>query len=261
LSVGGNDIREILGDMSRLPQQWASFNASYPKIVDEILSVTPNLIIVLQYRPNFQQDRCYRVYEAIGSLSKDSDSVGSLNTLMEIVYPPIFQIAQEKKLPLIDLSNTFDIYDEKLYSQQIEPSSEGGMIIAQLIQHVVKNHNFNDASMFYQFNIKEQSYKCSENNTKHHPWHILPRVHSSIGVTLQVMKTMMEHATARGTLNIAQDQNPRRRVQVQSVPNDTELENKVNYILEMGIASDRKSIIDAIQIDGSIETAVTALLG
>lgn len=45
---------------------------------------------------------------------------------------------------MIDLPNTFDIYDNNLYVSQIEPSSAGGDIIAKLIRQTmgVKEHAF-----------------------------------------------------------------------------------------------------------------------
>lgn len=45
---------------------------------------------------------------------------------------------------MIDLPNTFDIYNEKLYVSQIEPSSVGGEIIARLIAATitVREHAF-----------------------------------------------------------------------------------------------------------------------
>lgn len=62
------------------------------------------------------------------------DSVSALNNLMETIYPPIFKIAQDKNIPIIDLANTYDIYDDSLYRSQIEPSEKGGMLTCELIK-------------------------------------------------------------------------------------------------------------------------------
>jgi hypothetical protein len=52
--------------MNALPERWLGFSENYPLIVEEILKVTPNLIIQLQYRPSFNQDKHYHVYERVG---------------------------------------------------------------------------------------------------------------------------------------------------------------------------------------------------
>lgn len=62
------------------------------------------------------------------------DSVAALNNLMETIYPPIFKIAQDNKIPIIDLANTYDIYDDSLYRSQIEPSEKGGQLTCELIK-------------------------------------------------------------------------------------------------------------------------------
>jgi hypothetical protein len=61
---------------------------------------------------------------------------------MEVIYPVVFRIAREKNLPIIDLSNTFDIYDDDLYVAQIEPSHKGGQIITSLVKHIMLSHDW-----------------------------------------------------------------------------------------------------------------------
>ena len=53
------------------------------------------------------------------------------------------------KVVIIDLSRTFDIYNDSLYECQIEPSYEGGKLISELIEHVIKNHDFEGESYIY----------------------------------------------------------------------------------------------------------------
>jgi hypothetical protein len=61
---------------------------------------------------------------------------------MEKIYAPIIQNVKQLNLPLIDLPNTFDINNPALYVSQIEPSSQGGEIIARLITYVMQVHKF-----------------------------------------------------------------------------------------------------------------------
>jgi hypothetical protein len=266
LSVGGNDIREILGNLNELPNRWMAFNENYPIIVEEILKVTPNLIIQLQYRPSFNQDEHYRVYERIGEMADQVskgpkvDSVYALNNLMETIYPPIFKIAQDHKIPIIDLTNTYDIYDDSLYRSQIEPSEKGGQLTCELIKHVVENHNFSEPSRLYKLNkegkVESMANKFNANQT----WFIgEKRSRTSLTVMLDMMRTTM-----MVTNNCAQNQEKNKPVSVVSQPVepqvDAELEEKINNITQMGFGCDRKAIIQNLKIDGSIETAVSAIL-
>ncbi len=51
LSVGGNDLREVLGAPHLIRERIASFHVNYPRILDAVLRVTPRVVLVLQYRP------------------------------------------------------------------------------------------------------------------------------------------------------------------------------------------------------------------
>lgn len=72
-----------------------------------------------------------------------------LQLLMKRVYAPILEIAEEQGLLIIDLSSSLNCRDAKLYASQIEPSALGGEIIANLITHVVRYHDFNAESKLY----------------------------------------------------------------------------------------------------------------
>ena len=142
ISCGGNDVREILSDMGKIGSVVEGFKENYPKIVDACLAVTPNVIIMLQYRPSFHMDGGgYGVYQAIGGMPGPGDTVLKLNHLMENIYKPVMTLAREKELAIIDLPRTFDIYDDSLYTHQIEPSEIGGSNIAQMIAHAAASHN------------------------------------------------------------------------------------------------------------------------
>uniref|UniRef100_A0A7S3Z9A9 SGNH hydrolase-type esterase domain-containing protein n=1 Tax=Lotharella globosa TaxID=91324 RepID=A0A7S3Z9A9_9EUKA len=141
LSVGGNDIREILGNMQLLSTRLEGFWKNYPAILDQCLKMTPRVCIMLQYRPCRKQ-RTYRVYEAMSTLPGPQTGVEKLNGLMEKVYQPIFALARKHHLPLVDLTRSFDIDDASLYRSQIEPSAKGGARIAEILVHVLRTHSF-----------------------------------------------------------------------------------------------------------------------
>lgn len=152
LSVGGNDVREILRDMGKLPEVIREFTPKYVDIVDVCTTVAPNVVLMFQYRPSFYMDGGgYGVYQAIGSTPGPGDAVQKMNVLMQTIYTPILGIAKEKKLPIIDLPRTFDIWCDELYSHQIEPSAKGGTVISTIVAHVVKHDNLGKPSTLYSY--------------------------------------------------------------------------------------------------------------
>ena len=149
LSVGGNDVREILGRMDLLQERIMQFMINYPIIVSQIVSQIPKLTICLQYRPSVL-DSPYGVYQAMAAVPGPGSAVQKLNKLMETVFPVIFQAARQHGLPIVDLARSFDINDSSLYVSQIEPSAEGSKLIAGLLSHVIKHHDFAaEPSTFY----------------------------------------------------------------------------------------------------------------
>lgn len=152
LSVGGNDVREILRDMQKLPEVIKEFAPKYMDIVDVCTTIASNVVLMFQYRPSFYMDGGgYGVYQAIGSTPGPGDAVQKMNTLMQTIYTPILHVAQEKRLPVIDLPRTFDIWCDELYSHQIEPSAKGGEVISAIVEHVVKNEFPEKPSTLYSY--------------------------------------------------------------------------------------------------------------
>lgn len=152
LSIGGNDIREILGDMTSLQDVIISFHQNYKAIISEIQRYCSNIILMLQYKPSYTQERVgYGVYSAIDRMpgSWEGSSVDKMNSLLRMVYDPIYKLAKSLALPILDLPNSFDIYNTDLYHCQIEPSSWGGEIIAHMINFVVQTHDFKKSSRIY----------------------------------------------------------------------------------------------------------------
>lgn len=151
LSIGGNDVREILGRIDQLPTIMATFAQNYPKLVEGCLKVAP-VILMWQYRPSFAEDNHYGVYQAIGTLPGPGSSVEKLNKLMEEIYKPVLDLARKHSLPIVDLPRTFNIHDPELYNSQIEPSAKGGAVISTLLRHVVLNHEKSTTSTLYSLN-------------------------------------------------------------------------------------------------------------
>lgn len=139
LSVGGNDVREILGAMHELPQRIAAFHENYPQVAARCAAGGARTIVMLQYRPDEATDaEHYGVYRAIEAATPGpGTAVQKLNALMEAIYPPILALAAKEGWDVLDLPNTFDIRDTELYRHQIEPSAKGGELIAELIAHAV----------------------------------------------------------------------------------------------------------------------------
>jgi len=169
ISIGGNDIRAILGSMHRLEEVVKDFHYNYSLILDQVCKTVPKTVLMFQYRPSLNMDESYGVYRAMGSLPGSGDAVAKLNRLMESIYNPILKVASQRCLPVIDLPRSFDIEDDSLYRCQIEPSAAGGGLIAELISHVVLHHDFGSTSKMY---FKPESCVCEDINHGAGDWSI-----------------------------------------------------------------------------------------
>lgn len=142
LSIGGNDGRVVIltsiGDMSSVVKKLLSggFETNYAKAVDEVLKLIPNTILVVVYRPGpgfiVPLDMSNRLYEAL--------------------IPIIFKVGRERKLPIIDLSRTFNPLDTADYgSTPIEPSNKSGQYICDLTMKVLEDFKFgkNESKIYY----------------------------------------------------------------------------------------------------------------
>lgn len=166
LSVGGNDVREILREMNKLSSVITVYHRNFREIVRHIRGSSsttkerPQLIIMLQYRPSIAMDADgYGVYRAIGgSIGAKGDSAAllAMNQLMKTIYAPVLTLAKESNLPVIDLPRTFDPFDAECYRCQIEPSSKGSHLIAEMIHHVIRSHDFDGPSRMYSKNVRDQ---------------------------------------------------------------------------------------------------------
>jgi hypothetical protein len=197
LSIGGNDVREILGDISQLPQIIHTFNSNYPAILEGCLSVTKNVIIMLQYRPSYYMDGGgYGVYDAIGRIPGPGDSVAKLNGLMQQIYVPVLAHARQHRLAIIDLPRTFDIYQDDLYEHQIEPSARGGQIIAALAAHITASHGAEKPSTFYMYSsCKLGIGEVVEEPNSDTPW-IIPHDPSAVPGASGVLDAHQEKVKA-----------------------------------------------------------------
>lgn len=157
LSVGGNDVRHILGSLSqpeRLQRTLQTLMENYVGIANKIRQICPRatLILMLQYRPccDPDEDRHYRVYAAMETVtmlpggpqfSRRTTSLQKLNALMESIYRRLLPQLMHLQPKIIDMPNSFNVHSKAHYSHQIEPSAEGGQIIADLIHAAMKETN------------------------------------------------------------------------------------------------------------------------
>lgn len=88
--------------------------------------------------------------------------MATIGALLERFYQPILQRAKEEGIPILDLPNTFNPYSP-LYIAGIEPGVEGGQLIAEGINHIIKNHDFNALSQLYAKNGSQPEYTGTEN--------------------------------------------------------------------------------------------------
>ncbi len=75
-------------------------------------------------------------------------SMSMLGGMLESFYRPILKLAKKERIPILDLSNTFNPY-KNLYTCGIEPNEAGGKLIADGIDHIVSKHDFSGESVLY----------------------------------------------------------------------------------------------------------------
>jgi hypothetical protein len=167
LSVGGNDVRVILQAMHQLPTVVSTFHANYRAICERMMRLGSGvkIIFVLQYQVCLTHEHGgYGVYAAMSTLPGAGTGQQKLQQLMERIYAPVISMARAYKIPIIDLPRTFDPADETLYRLQIEPSREGGALIAKVITSCIVTHDFDGPSRLYSTTPVDGTLRA-ENNT------------------------------------------------------------------------------------------------
>ena len=107
-----------------------NFIQNYNKAVESVQKLVKNVILVLVYRPG------------PGFLLDLEQS----NQLFQLLIPGLLAVAREKKLPVIDLSRTFNPKDKSHYgTTPIEPSNKSSMFIANLIMKVLEDFKFEES--------------------------------------------------------------------------------------------------------------------
>lgn len=158
LSIGGNDARVSLlsnsGDIKKvLIDLQDSFIDNYSKAIDSVLLFNKQIIIVIVYRPG-----------PGFLLELDQTSV-----LFSKLVPNMLTESRVRKLPVIDLSRTFNPLDKSHYgSTPIEPSNKSGLFIVDLIETVLRDFNYEkDESKIYYGIGKDIKIDLNEDNYKY----------------------------------------------------------------------------------------------
>jgi len=154
-SFGGNDIREKLRGfgMEDPKEILAKVLQNYMKVLSQILPRCKQIVICTQYFPD-QNDDSYGIYRILG--------YQGVRQLMQHIYPPLLEFAKKHNLAIADFANTFDSKNGALYESQIEPSSLGGDLIVQILDHIVKKHDFSKKSLVY--SLENGKIKTKEND-------------------------------------------------------------------------------------------------
>lgn len=96
--------------------------------------------------------------------SKKEPGLAVIGSLIKKFFAPVIAQAHKDKIPLLDLSNTFNPRDGTLYVSGIEPSKAGGALIAEGIAHVIENHNYEQQSKIYTKWNTEDDYTGKDND-------------------------------------------------------------------------------------------------
>jgi len=203
-----------------------------------------------QYKPSFNNDHIYHVYQAMEGLS-GQNSVETLESMMEVIYQPILKLAQDHRIAVVDLSNSFDIHDDDLYRSQIEPSHKGGQLISRLISHIILNHNFDGNSLFYSEKNGMISTRDNDGN-----WIVSKSSNSKDlikGMVRKVMQTTLEFDGEEEPSDSDGGDDEGQQVPIQTIDED-----KIRQVMEIIGNNDRNKATNLLKIDGTVETAIAA---
>jgi hypothetical protein len=88
----------------------------------------------------------FKVTKAV--LGSQEIGMATLGSLMEKFYQPILVQAKRDGIPILDLPNSFDPYDETLYLSQIEPSAKGSKLIAKGIKEIIDDYVADESRIY-----------------------------------------------------------------------------------------------------------------
>merc|ERR1712157_499963 len=109
-----------------------TFQKNAQKIIEKLLEYNLNVVPVICYEP-------YQDFAASRHLKR-----GQLLQIFNLAIPKIFEMAEKYKLPVIDLSRTFNTFDRSHYgSTSIEPSNKSGQFIVDILKFINDNFEFN----------------------------------------------------------------------------------------------------------------------
>jgi len=131
---------------------------------------------------------------------------------MEHIYGPVLDLAQSRRLAVLDLPRSFDIYDDGLYEHQIEPSHKGGELIARLIAQAIQEHTAPEtASCLYRERQGELTVESNEKGSStwsipHEPSTVPGGVAGSLSDREEKIKAIVGMGFARSSAEEALEQ-------------------------------------------------------
>ena len=155
LSVGGNDVRELLGELFFADDKQATIQNGLNNLSKNLTTIIEK--ITQTFKLNIIVVMCYEPYcDFAGSYGITRDM---LVNIMTAGFDVLLKHGIQYGLPIIDLSRTFDPWIREHYgSTNIEPSNLSGQFIADLTEFVMNDFDFdnNTKSMVY-YGIKNEN--------------------------------------------------------------------------------------------------------
>lgn len=162
VSAGGNDGRvhldKIVWSAEALIEAILAdgLEENFDRMLRKVKRSTTSqkLILVLVYKPHETLFERFRKSVGWGLQYLPIENVIDFAGRLDKVYDEIRKIFVKKAIkynvPMIDLSRTFNPKDRSHYgSTPIEPSNKTGLVIAELISHVIQKHNFEKRPCIY----------------------------------------------------------------------------------------------------------------
>ncbi|MBS0655458.1 MAG: hypothetical protein JSR46_06765 [Verrucomicrobia bacterium] len=94
-------------------------------------------------------------------LTEEKGGLTMFDNLLNLFYRPIIKKAEKDNIPRLDLTKTFDPC-QNLYTSEIEPNVRGGSLIAEGIDHIIKQHDFTGVSRSYAKLAGSDTYRAAK---------------------------------------------------------------------------------------------------
>jgi hypothetical protein len=169
LSIGGNNVCEFSMEAGNSEERLRAdfiknnFEKMLAKLCDDYVEIVhrirelnnvARIVLMTQYYPSVSQEdyKIYQFMEVIGKVLNlggiSNDCMDVIHTMMKMIYHNIFSRIPADNVVVADITSSLNLYDEKNYVCQIEPSGFGGKKIAQWLKYMITSDAISSSNIY-----------------------------------------------------------------------------------------------------------------